>query len=593
MKFSDALAAVLLKGGVGRYFAVTGGAAVHLIDSLHQVGLPGNFAHHEQGAALAADAYSRINGIGLCVTTTGPGVTNALTGTLCSWQDSVATVYLSGQSRSGNLASGFRVRQAGTQHLDVGPLVSSIVKEFFRVDDPRGSLERIARMILHAQEGRPGPVWIDVPLDIQLTEIDENELEAGLKALDNPPAASSVQQSTASPTDFSNDVFDAACASDRPLFLFGNGLSRASIEELGDLLTNTKIPFVTTWGLAGHPIELLDGWVGRIGVSGMRGANKAAMASDLLISIGARFGQSTSGTNLGDFAPNARIFLCDIDAEEVRYALSRREMDAIVCYSEHALSALNKRFSEYVPPVSSVWLGTCEARSRENFLEYESARHSDLHVELYRFIIELNMVFAAKKPQHFNLSIDGGGTVVYASMQAFRPIENVTQVLAAGPAPMGTGIPHAIGLATLNSNLTVVLVGDGSFMFNIQEIQTAKSAGLDMLIFVLQNHGYTSIRSTQAQFLESRFLGSSADGGLEVVDLEQIARGFGIEFHRLNPSRAISEMEKLMSQRAGVVLIEVPVSPSQEIYPRVAFQKDSESGIQRALPLDQMFPLGS
>lgn len=591
MKYSDALAAVFREAGVGRYFAVTGGAAVHLIDSLEREGLPGTFAHHEQGAALSADAFARVNGLGLCVTTTGPGVTNALTGTLCSWQDSVPTVFLSGQSRSGNLGTGFAVRQAGTQHLNVGPIVSSIVKEFYQVDNPEGSLVKVASLIQLAQQGRQGPIWIDVPLDIQLAEVGQSEIDAAIATL-NTKSASSGHQTRRALDDFFHKVSTALDSSKKPIVLFGNGMKNVPLIKIRSLFQTTALPFVTTWGLAGHGIEHLDGWVGRIGVSGMRGANKAAMESDVLMSIGARFGQSTSGTNLIDFAPLAQFFQCDIDEEEVRYTRFRREVKSIVTDSEAAIDSMTRVFSRQKPSIGKEWLTDCQSFRRENHSEYEKAENSADHLELYRLMLDLHAALAEMETRSFNLAIDGGGTVVYASMQAFMPCSNVTQVLAAGPAPMGTGIPHGIGLGSFNSSPTIVLVGDGSLMFNIQEIQTAITAKLEMTILVLQNNGYTSIRSTQNQFLESRYLGSSGDGGLEIVDLKMIAGGFGIPFHRLSPLDTKSDLKRLLTERSGVRLVEVPISESQEIYPRVAFQKDSESGLQRALPLNRMFPLG-
>jgi acetolactate synthase-1/2/3 large subunit len=294
---------------------------------------------------------------------------------------------------------------------------------------------------------------------------------------------------------------------------------------------------------------------------------------------------------LNDFAPNAEIMVCDVDPEEIRYLEARRNAHTVLAdVSDVADMLLDEQESGPIVDRTD-WKSACRHFASQNATEYAKAQHTPQFADLYRFMFDLNSAISKLDSANVNLSIDGGGTVVYASMQAFMPNEKVRLALAAGPAPMGTGIPHAIGLGLAYNDPTIVLVGDGSLMFNLQEIQTAKTAGINLAIFVLQNDGYTSIRSTQQQFLEGRFLGSSAEGGVEIPNLRGLASAFEVGYQKLDPRFLESELTRLLSALSGIVLVEVPLDQKQEIYPRVAFEKEAASGIQRALPLDRMHPL--
>lgn len=585
MKFSDALAELLLEFGVENYFAVTGGAAVHLIDSLSRVGVKGTFNHHEQASALAADAHTRLGRPAVCVTTTGPGVTNALTGLLCSWQDSIPTIYLSGQSRTSNIGYGYQVRQSGTQHLSVGPVVESMTKEFLLITETEGALCKIANALNVANSGRQGPVWIDVPLDVQLQDITREDLALAKATFRDPQIPTHANQSNR----LVSTLLSKLAGSKQPMFILGAGTKSCDPTELR-LLTDQGLPFATTWGIAGAEVEQSQNWVGRVGVSGMRGANLALMRADVLLVIGARLGQSVAGANLSDFAPDSELFVCEIDDEEIR--LLRDKLPRANVYKVEAASFVSSLvaspdFQRLKP--SQAYSDSVRDYKSINKTEYLDADNFEARFDLYRFLINLNSAIQ-NSSQDMNVVVDGGGNVVYSSMQTLqaRPAMNI--LIPAASAPMGTGLPHALGAWVANSRNTLLLVGDGSLQFNLQELQNLRFMEANIKIFVLENQGYRSIRSTQEAFLESRYLGSSESGGLSLPSLSKLADAFSLEYRKLTTDMSHEDIQACIEYE-GSRIFEVPIKLDQEIYPRVAFQAVPGSTAKKALPLDNMHPV--
>lgn len=587
MKVVHAIAQFLQAAGFSSHFAVTGGAAVHIIDSLEKVGLKAHFTHHEQAAALAADAAARLTGFGLCVTTTGPGVTNALTGLLCSWQDSTPTVFISGQSRTSNLAKGFAVRQSGTQHLEIAPIVMPMVKGFIQISDPKLALQQVAELLSISKSGRPGPVWIDIPLDIQLMEISDNEVVSDILASlpDSKPREQEFDRSGV--INLIKEFSESLSLAKRPVLILGRGASGLSNEKVVRLIDKLGIPLVTTWGIAFGDAELHPHWRGRIGVSGMRGANKLIMSSDCILSIGARWGQSTVGTDLSQFAPQADIFVVDVDEEEIRLLESRRELKSVVassCNLVESLLASKEQFSS-----NPKWVSSTLKYSPYVSTEYSSnIGHSGKYLDTYRALSLIQDQINSHWPIKTNFVIDGGGTIVYCSLQQLMPKFGNSLILAAAAAPMGTGLPHSLGTWVATAQRTICFVGDGSLMFNIQELQTLKTNGADVKVVVLSNHGYRSIRSTQDQFLGGLHLGADSGGGLDIPQIESVAASYSIPYSRFQNESELTVWAA--SARSGLEIVELMVDPDQELHPRVAFRATKE-GTYKAAPLDDMDPV--
>jgi acetolactate synthase-1/2/3 large subunit len=582
IQFSDALALLFKHEGISHYFAVTGGAAVHLIQGLTNQGIKGTFNHHEQGSALAADAYSRIKGVGLCVTTTGPGVTNAITGLLSSWQDSSPTIFLSGQSRTTNLGLGFRVRQSGTQHLNVEPLVQSLVKEFVFIDDADVGLQKVRDALQALRTGRPGPIWIDVPLDVQLQEIDlrSTDLLIQNKALEieeiNSLASTENEEIASS--------FEKFIVSSKPVYVFGRGVGATMPNVLSQFLEKFPAPIVGTWGAFNSEHHYKKFFQGRIGVSGNRTANKILQSATDIFIFGARLSQSTVGSKFTDFAPNANITVVEIDREEAGLLSSKREsINIFNCGAERAIGHLIELDFPYDHESRENWLRACQENSLDEN-EYKNASHGHNYLDLYLFLKNLDERMTLEGPH--NLVIDGGGTVVYAAMQVLRSSEARNLIISSASAPMGTGLPQAIGAIVSNSLPTFVIVGDGSFMFNLQELQTIVTNKIPITILVLNNAGYRSIRSTQDEFLKGVHLGSDSAGGIDVVNLEKMAKAFGIGFEKISSQKELDDF-KIVSTTTR--LVEVIINENQEIYPKVGFIKGQDGSFSPA-PLDKMYP---
>lgn len=311
MKLTDYLVGFLADKGVNHVFGLTGGAVVHLFDSAARNGrIEPIFTHHEQAAAFAAQAYARVrNGLGACFVTTGPGATNALTGLTAAWLDSVPCFYVSGQARVAHTTRHKKTRQLGTQELDIIDVVSSLTNYAVMVEDPREFRYELEKAYHYATSGRPGPVWIDLPLDLQWADIDPAEL----RSFEAPPA-----QGLDDVTEAARSVVAMLKDSARPLLLAGYGVLRAGANhEFLQLTRDTGVPFVTTWGacdIAPHTEPL---YVGHPGPTGHRGANLAMQNCDLMIVVGSHLCIPVTGTVLKSFARSARIVMVDIDRDEL------------------------------------------------------------------------------------------------------------------------------------------------------------------------------------------------------------------------------------------------------------------------------------
>jgi acetolactate synthase-1/2/3 large subunit len=576
MKNTDILAEVLHKAGIRNFFAVTGGAAVHIIDSLVQhTDMDAIFHHHEQAAALAADAYARLGNLGLCVVTTGPGVTNAITGLLCSWQDSVPTIFISGQARYGLTGLNSKVRQVGTQHLEVVPLVQSMTKKALMLQPGDNIREVLTNLIEIAQSGRKGPVWLDIPLDLQIaeSEIDTNSfLSTGKESLE-----------TGLRTNQAELCADWVSAN-RPVLLLGRGLAGLNQQEFSNALESLDVPCLRTWGfLDTNLIIPKDLDCGVVGVSGQRGANKLISESDLVVSLGARWGQAVVGPLIDEFAPKAKIHIVDIDKYEIDRVLTALPHARSHCtdaglFLKIVMKEINDR------GIESEWKNYCRSLKTYNFEQSNDATDSQIdQYTLFRMLDE-------KIGSESSIIIDGGGTIVYCSMQIINLRQGRRVMIPSASAPMGTGIPHAIGAqVSFPERQTIMVTGDGSFPFNIQELQTLVTNNLPIKILIINNQGYLSIQGTQDQFLEGRHLGSAKEGGLDIPNFKKISKAFGIRYLNVTRIKKLDGKISTLLKADGPCILEVFTKEGQEIYPRTGFIKGID-GKFKPQPLSAMYP---
>lgn len=576
MKNTDILAEVLHEAGIRHFFAVTGGAAVHIIDSLVQhTNMKAIFHHHEQAAALAADAYARLGNLGVCIVTTGPGVTNTITGLLCSWQDSVPTIFISGQARYGLTGLNSKVRQVGTQHLEVVPLVQSMTKKAVMLQPEDNIRKVLTDLIEIAQSGRKGPVWLDIPLDLQIAESEveiNNLLNTGKESLKNELRTHQTE------------LFTDWASANRPVLLLGRGLAGLNQQEFSDVLESLDIPCLRTWGFFDTNLIIpkeLD--YGVVGVSGQRGANKLISESDLVVSLGARWGQAVVGPLIEEFAPRAKHHIVDIDKYEIDRVLTALPGTRSHCTDARLfLKIVMKEIKN--KGIEPKWINYCRSLKQYNFEQNTGTTGSQ--IDQYSLFRMLDERIGSKS----SIIVDGGGTIVYCSMQVINLRQDRRVLIPSASAPMGTGIPHAIGAqVSFPTWQTVMVTGDGSFPFNIQELQTLVTNNLPIKILVLNNQGYLSIQGTQDQFLEGRHFGSAKEGGLDIPNFKKISRAFGIRYLNVTKNKKLDSKISTLLKADGPCVLEVFIKEGQEIYPRTGFIKGKD-GKFKPRPLSAMYP---
>jgi len=579
MKLSDYVIDVLSKHGIDHVFGLTGGAVVHLFDSAARSGcVKPVFHHHEQAAAFAAQAYARFRRKpGACFVTTGPGVTNALTGLAAAWLDSVPCVYISGQARLSHTSMGRKHRQIGTQHIEVMPLVSPMTKYAVLVKDASSIRYELEKALHIAISGRPGPVWIDLPLDLQWAEIDPWVLPSFYSAEETAPAAQ-----PASDTDIATCV-KWLSESRRPLLLAGYGVPLAGAQEVFSRLVNrTGIPFVTTWGAVDIMPTSHSSNLGRPGIAGQRAANLAIQNCDLLIAIGSHLCIPITGTMFSSFARSARIVMVDIDPDE----LTDRSITLQLPVNSDArvfIEQLMGRIPNDEGFGCKSWYDAC-ALYRDLYLSPPAPAGGELRS--YDFVRALSELSDGDDV----IVVDGGGTNVYVAYQTFKIKGRQRMILSTGLCAMGSGLPESIGACYgSGKRRTLCLCGDGSLQLNIQELETIRHHNLPIKIFVTDNSGYLSIRHTQKEFLKGNYIGSALSGGVSLPDYTKVAAAYGLPVVSIDRSEDLHQGISEALSTKGPLLCVVKCSPDQEVIPRQGFDRKPD-GTFAPRPLEDMAP---
>ena len=569
MRTADWIIRSFHKLGLKNIFGVTGGAVVHLFDAASQLeDLTTTFFNHEQSASFAVEAYVKITSeISVCIVTTGPGATNAITGLCGAWLDSVPAIYISGQARSNNLIKGRPLRQVGTQEIDIIPMVTPVTKYAVQIVNQNQVKECFINALKARLEGRPGPVWIDIPVDILWSEFNEELIkEEDLK----------IRKESFDIEEINKIIIKNLTISRRPLLLLGGGCRSPEIKNLEKKLNKIGIPFVTTW--LGHDLVTFSEnelHLGHVGISGQRGANLALGNADLLIAIGSSISNSVSTTKLERFAPKATKININIDENEFTHTVDFFDYN-LKGTAEVALDLISKvkldinlifKWKEFNNLCRNLSLN--ESPKNNNFIH---------PFEVFRSLEKIapyNSIFAS----------DGGGTTVYSILQSLRPKRDQRLIVVSGLGSMGSGIPECIGLAR-TSRPVFLFCGDGSFPFNIQELQVIKDFKLPIFITVFSNEAYLSIRSTQSQFLNGKLVGSQPKD-VHLINVRKISKAFDIEYEQINCLDKYSHLVSNFKWEKPIIT-EVKTDPSQEVQPRQGFAK-TYSGFE-PLPLTYMDP---
>lgn len=572
IKLSDYVIKRLEETGATHMFMLPGGGAMHLNDSL------GNSKKirfvcclHEQACAIAAEAYARVNNkIGLLMVTTGPGGTNALTGVAGAYLESTPMFVVSGQVKRADMINGQGLRQQGMQELDIISVVKSITKYAALVDDPQMIRYHIERALYEATHGRKGPVWLDIPLDVQATMIDEDRL-IGFTPKPEMKNTHLEKQVLA--------VIDELNRAERPVLLAGNGIRLTGAnKEFDELVETLGIPVLTTW----NGIDLIEEtnplYFGRPGGLGHRYANFIQQNSDLFLSIGARLNLLQTGYNFDGFARAATKIMVDIDNAELHKVNVRPDIP-ICADAKEFIETLLAHKDKLVKKDRKAWFDYAK-RLKEKYpiVKPEYWQQKDL-VNSYCLLETISEQMGADE-----VYVSGSsGSCIDISMQTFRVKKGQRVFCTKGLASMGYGLPSAIGACLASGGKrTVGVNGDGGFVMNIQELETIRRLGLPIKLFVLSNRGYGAIRATQTNLFAGHLVACTESSDLSLPHIADIANAYGLKTVTIHNNAELAEKVREVLEYNGPVIcevmtpIELTASPKQVSYKRSDGQMESK-----------------
>ncbi|MFA5032618.1 MAG: thiamine pyrophosphate-binding protein [bacterium] len=610
-KLSDFVFNFIESIGVKYVFMLPGGGCMHLVDSLGKNRKLKFIANlHEQASAIAADAYSQYtNNIGVALVTTGPGGTNAITGVVASWIDSVPVLIISGQVKRSDLLVGKGVRQMGPQEVDIISLVKPITKYAVTVMKPDEIKFHLEKAFYLAKEGRPGPVWIDIPLDVQGAIIDENKL-IGFKSTKVVGHLSSFcleetfgirlrRSGDLSVKDFTQKTTETIRLlnqSERPVILVGNGVRLANgIEEFRKLINILQIPVLTTWRALDILPEDNDLYIGRPGSIGQRGANFAQQNADLIICIGARLDVGQIAFSYNNFARGAKKVIVDIDKNEINKVTTKIDI-AFNIDAGIFLNALIKQ-SNKIKIDTSKWLKRCQNWKKKypvvlsEYMEHPStsggaSKKEKGYVNTYALVETLSKLLTNN-----DVIIPGSsGSCSEITLQAFKVKKGQRVFNSPGLGAMGFGLPASIGACIASGKKrTICLIGDGGLQHNIQELELLKRYQLPIKLFVLNNNAYASIRTTQNRYFNGNLVACDPSSGLTLPDTIKISNAYGLKTFKINNQDKMEEKINTMLNYDGPVICEVIVNPDFLTQPKISSEIKSNGKIV-SKPMEDLWP---
>jgi len=539
MKLSDYVMS-FLEEKTDSIFLVSGGGVMHIADSIGRSGLNSYCCHHEQACVLAAEGYARLkNDIGVACVTTGPGGTNAITGVAASWVDGIPTMTISGQVRTEIMLKEEDkkrgLRQIAPQELNIADVVRPITKYVVSVMNPDKIKYHLEKAIYLAKEGKPGPVWIDIPLDVQSAEIDEKNLEGYL-----------IPERKKVPLQL-EEIVSVLNKAKRPLMLVGQGVRQAGAYDLlWKFLEKTKINVVSAMSGDDLVNENYPYYLGRQGMTGTETANYAADNCDLLLVLGTRMQIRQTSFNYGNFAKDAEKIMVDID---------EAELDKINFKPNIAIAADAKEFLESLSE-EDIRLNRWEVKTKP--INYESKRD---YIDIYEFFQE-----GLNGKCDFPI-ITTNGMACEATHQAIRLRKGQRLITNTAFGEMGKGLPMAIGACAANQKKPVICMeGDGSIMMNIQELQTMKHHNLPLKIFLFNNGGYYSIRNTMRNYFGKVFA-ADTQSGVSFPEWENLIRGWGVKYERIRDGNDLYKVGDILNC-PGPVFCELVIDPQQKMLPK-------------------------
>lgn len=582
IKVSDLIANFLVENGIRDVFAITGGGAMHLDDALgHHPDLNVIFNHHEQACAIAAEGYAKYSGKipAVCVTS-GPGGTNAITGVLCAWLDSIPMFVISGQVKkiTTTWSSNLPLRQIGDQEYNIVASVSPMTKYAIMVTEPNDVLYHLEKALFLCKHGRPGPVWLDIPLDVQAAVIDTSELR---KYNSNEDKA---ELPIINDENLIQSFIDKIQQAKRPVIIAGTGIRIGHAHDAFlKMIDKLQIPVVTAWNAHDvlwneHPL-----YCGRPGTIGTRGGNFITQNCDLLISLGCRLNVRQISYSWDSFAKNAYKIMVGIDDAELRKHTLKIDMPIHADVKDFIDAVLQKDFQPIVQ--HKEWLTWCKNVDAKYPAVIPAYLKQNYPVNPYVFMDRMTRCL-----DEGDTIVASNGSACVISFQAAYLKKDQRLFANSGCATMGYGLPAAIGVCIQKNNERVIcLEGDGSIQMNIQELQTLVHNQLNVKVFWLNNDGYLSMKQTQNNLFKPPLIGVNKNSGVSFPSAEKISKAYDIPYYCISKIDDIEDTVMKVLNMEGPVICEVILDPNQNFEPKLS-SKVLEDGSIVSPEIDDMYP---
>lgn len=584
VKVSELIAEALENLGVKHVFGIIGAGNVHLFEAITKRGYSEIVCvHHEQAACMAVQTYYRTSGrLAAALLTTGAGATNGVTGVVSAWADSIPCLVIAGNENSKFTYPENPLRMWGVQGYDSCQMVSRVSKYVQRVTEPEQAVYELEKAVHIAFEGRPGPTWIEIPMDIQSRHI----LRSDLARFEAPKVVEELSSEVSAQID---STIDALLGAERSILWLGNGIRLAGAErKIAPLLEQLGSPALVSWaGIdmidSDHPLVF-----GRAGVYGQRAANFILQNSDYVLAIGTRLAIPQIGYDLTELARGARIDVVDIDHDEaVKH--SSRTKEAIVCDAGVFIEALITRLEGLTVPLKTKWIAAC--RAYEERFPWVGEEHADVggFINSYRFMERLNDFL---KPDQ--VVVTDMGTALLCGHQVLRIKDGQRLMTSTGLGEMGYGLPAALGVSFANDRGEVMCLNcDGGMMMNLQELQTIVHHQLPIKLFIFNNDGYLMIKHTQnALFKKSNYVGTNKASGVSCPDFSLLAAAFGIPAFQIRDWDDVDSTLASVQTATGPVICEVFMYPEQTFSPKLSLVVKDDGSLVSP-PLEDLSPLVS
>jgi acetolactate synthase-1/2/3 large subunit len=564
IKVSDYVFDFLKSKGIDTIFSVSGGAAAHLLNSVAERDFKYICNYHEQACAMAAEGYARIANKPACVlVTNGPGSTNTLTGVVGAYQDSIPMIIISGQvpvDQSLGSLKDIKLRQLGVQECDIISMVKPITKYAIQITNPNNIVSCLEKAYQEATTGRKGPVWLDIPLDIQNAKIDPKEY-------------------------FVDDVIDIILKSKKPIIVTGNGIHLSNSEkEFLEIKDKLQIPIISTWtskDLLNHNDPL---FVGNFGLLGERAGNFAVQNADLLLILGSRMSIPNIGYQHQSFSPNSIKIMVDIDENELKKPTIKIDYP-INKDLKFFLSILKAKLENKNIPDWTNWINKTQSWKEKYPVFQPEYKINNEKINSFYF-----MEVLSNKLTDNNIVVTDMGTSYTCTMQSLQMNGKSRLFTSSACCSMGFGLPGAIGAYFADPSKDIILIaGDGGLQMNIQELQTIIHNKIPLKIFLLNNNGYLAISLMQDNLFKGKYIGSNPDSGVSNPNFTKLADAYGFKTYILNNNTELENKIDEILNTEGPVLCEIMMIENQLLIPRVQSSKDSNGKII-SNSLENMFP---